>query len=85
MPDHHAHEVMQLMADTGDTYTRESFARSLADHFGPDARFCSCCQAGMSSDDLLVFLFDRGKLSGEIDGTFRLGRLGHCGHDDHHK
>ncbi len=80
MPDHHAHEVMQMMADSGGTYTRESFAASLADRFGPDARFCSCSAAGMSADELLVFLFSRGKLAGDIDGSFRLCAAGHCGH-----
>ena len=80
MPDHHAHEVMKMMADSSDTYTRDTFVDALADRFGPEARFCSCSNAGMSADDLLAFLFSRGKLEGDIEGAFRLGVAGHCSH-----
>lgn len=81
MPNHHAHDAMQMMLDSGDTYTRESFTKAIADRFGPDARFCSCSNADMAADDLLAFLFGRGKLTGDIDGSFRMGAVGHCGHE----
>ncbi|HHN77802.1 MAG TPA: DUF2492 family protein [Phycisphaerales bacterium] len=80
MSDHHAHEVMQMMADSGADYTRETFKAALVDRFGSDATFCSCSRAGMTADELLAFLSGRGKLAGDIDGTFRLGVAGHCGH-----
>jgi len=76
----HAHDVMNMMIESRASYTRESFKLALADNFGENAQFHTCSLQGLTSDDLLSFLFQRGKLSGEIEGEFRMEPLNMCSH-----
>ena len=76
----HAHDVMHMMIESGASYTRDSFKSALAAKFGQTAQFHTCSLNGLSSDDLLAFLFQRGKLSGDIEGEFRMDPLNMCSH-----
>lgn len=76
----HAHDVMNMMIESGASYTRDSFKSALADKFGEAAQFHTCSLQGLTSDDLLAFLFERGKLSGDIQSEFRMDPLNMCSH-----
>ncbi len=76
----HAHEVMHMMIESGASYTRDSFKAALAAKFGQDAQFHTCSLQGLSADDLLAFLFQRGKLTGDIETEFSMNPLNMCNH-----
>ena len=58
----HAHEILQLLAATVPARDIEDLRDQLAECFGPETRFHTCSQSDMSLDDLLIFLFERGKV-----------------------
>jgi probable metal-binding protein len=39
MTEIHAHEVMHMMLERGEAFSRESLARAIVERFGADARF----------------------------------------------
>jgi probable metal-binding protein len=57
----HGHQVMQMMADSGKTYTRSELQLQIALNFGADARFHTCMDSDLSSADLVGFLTAKGK------------------------
>ena len=59
--DIHAHEVMHMMLESGEAFSRESLARAIVERFGEDATFRSCSAAGMDVDEVIDFLQSRGK------------------------
>jgi probable metal-binding protein len=61
MTDTHAHEVMHMMLEQDDGFSRESLTKAIIDRFGADARFCSCSAAGMDVHTVIDFLESRGK------------------------
>ncbi|MBI2515886.1 MAG: YecH family protein [Opitutae bacterium] len=63
-PEIHGHAVMDLMLASGRTFTRESLASFITEHFGPAARFHTCSAAGMTARELVDFLAARGKFAG---------------------
>jgi len=64
----HAHEVMHMMLEQDEGYSRESLARSISDRFGADAKFHSCSAAGMDIQTVIDFLESRGKFVARSDG-----------------
>ena len=53
MTDVHAHEVMHMMLEQGGVFSRESLTRAITEHFGKEARFCSCSASGMDINAVL--------------------------------
>jgi probable metal-binding protein len=77
---YHGHEVIQMVATSGRSYTRESLRAAIIERFGGDATFYSCSQAGMSPDEMIDFMKARGKfIEGGDDLTFNQARA--CNHD----
>lgn len=64
----HAHEVMRMMLEQNTDFSRESLAEAITKHFGSDARFHSCSQAGMNVHAVIDFLESRGKFVARPDG-----------------
>ena len=64
----HAHEVMRLMLELDTDFSRESLAQAITEHFGADAKFHSCSQAGMDAGSVVDFLESRGKFVARADG-----------------
>ena len=64
----HAHEVMHLMLELNQAFSRESLARAIVERFGADARFHSCSASGMDVNEVIEFLEMRGKFVPEGDG-----------------
>ncbi len=68
MTDIHAHEVMHMMLEQGEVFSRESLARAIVDRFGAGAEFHSCSAAGMDVHAVIDFLESRGKFVARDDG-----------------
>lgn len=63
----HAHGVMEMMIASGERYSRESLVEAIRERFGKGATFHACCAEGMSPEELINFLWSKGKLSGKED------------------
>lgn len=57
----HGHEVLNMMLDSGESYTRESLTAAIVARFGAGARFHTCSCSEMSAPELVAFLEQRGK------------------------
>jgi len=66
----HGHEVMHLIHAAKPAHTRATLREAIDCQFGADATFHTCAASGMSLDDLLVFLMQRGKVV-ERDGRLQ--------------
>ena len=64
----HAHEVMRMMLELDNDFSRESLSQAIIERFGVDARFHSCSQAGMDVHAVIDFLENRGKFVARADG-----------------
>jgi probable metal-binding protein len=64
----HAHEIMHMMLEHDEGFTRESLARAITDRFGAEARFYSCSAQGMDVDAVIDFLESRGKFVARDEG-----------------
>ena len=73
----HGHEVLRKLGDTNRSFTREGLQTEIFDQFGPDVRFHTCSEEGMTLDELLVFLKTRGKVV-EQDGLLRSDLVDIC-------
>jgi probable metal-binding protein len=63
----HAHEVLKMIAESETGYTRASLIEAIREKFGPDARFATCGGGGLTAEDLVTFIDERGKLAGPAD------------------
>ena len=79
MSEIHAHEVMHLMLQLDEEFSRESLARAITDRYGADARFHSCSAAGMDVHAVIAFLESKGKFVARDDG-FNTARDKICDH-----
>jgi probable metal-binding protein len=68
MMDIHAHEVMQMMLEQDEVFSRESLTQAIIERFGAAAKFCSCSASGMEVDAVIDFLESRGKFVARDDG-----------------
>ena len=78
-PEVHGHDVMNMMLESNQTYTRESLAAAIVARFGAGARFFTCSASGMTPEQLIVFLEERGKFA-PATGGFTLDPERTCGH-----
>jgi probable metal-binding protein len=79
MKDIHAHEVMQMMLELDEVFSRESLARAITARFGTDARFYSCSASGMEVGQVIAFLESRGKFIARETG-FNTAKEKICSH-----
>jgi probable metal-binding protein len=61
MTDIHAHEVMQMMLEQDEVFSRESLGQAIIERFGASATFHSCSASGMDVQTVIDFLESRGK------------------------
>jgi len=64
----HGHEVMQMMVDSAQTFTRESLKAAMVARFGAEARFYTCSAENMTADSLIEFLAQKGKFIEQESG-----------------
>jgi probable metal-binding protein len=79
----HGHDVMQMMVESKDTYTKESLEAAIHQKYGADARFYTCSAEGMTAKELIEFLEKRGKFVSSTNG-FSTEASKICSHGDHH-
>lgn len=58
----HGHEIILLVAGAKRALTHKDLHDEVARRFGAGARFCTCSADGMTLDQLLAFLAERGKV-----------------------
>lgn len=68
MKDIHAHEVMHMMLEQGEAFSRESLAQAIIGRFGAGATFHSCSADNMDVHAVIDFLETRGKFVARDDG-----------------
>lgn len=64
----HGHQVMEMMLESEQGFTRESLKAAMAERFGADARFYTCRAQDMDADGLIDFLAARGKFVEQGEG-----------------
>lgn len=79
----HGHEIMQLIHEADPPLTREQLVEQVKQRFGEQVEFHACAGGGMTLDDLLDFLFQRGKVV-EVDGQLSTDIGLMCNHDGEH-
>ncbi|MEM6592715.1 MAG: YecH family metal-binding protein [Cyanobacteria bacterium P01_D01_bin.71] len=57
----HGHDVMKMMLENGQSYSRETLQAAIVEQFGKEARFHTCSAEGMTAEELVEFLARRGK------------------------
>lgn len=79
MTEVHAHEVMHMMLEHEEGFSRESLATAIAERFGEGTRFHSCSASGMDVQAVIAFLESRGKFVAR-DGGFNTATDKICKH-----
>ncbi len=64
----HGHEVMQMMIDSSESFTKESLETAIISKFGTDARFHTCSAENLTPRELVDFLESRGKFTDTDEG-----------------
>jgi len=52
----HGHEVLQMMINSQQPYTKSSLVQAIHDKFGTDAHFHTCSAENMTATELVDFL-----------------------------
>jgi len=79
----HGHQVMQMMLDSSDTFTKASLKAKMTELYGVEARYHTCSAKEMDADQLIEFLEARGKFVGS-DDAFTTEAEKMCSHDHEH-
>ena len=74
----HAHEVLFMME--GNNYTEESLKAAIIQKFGENQLFYTCSAEGMNTDELIIFLKERGKFKPLETGNFTVDTDKVCKH-----
>ncbi len=64
----HGHDVMSMMIELKQTFTKESLKEAIDKKFGEEARFHTCSEENMTAVELMDFLESRGKFVDEEGG-----------------
>ena len=75
----HGHEVMQMMVDSAQTFSRDSLRTAMASRFGAEAQYFTCSAENMTADELIEFLAQKGKFI-ELVGGFSTAQEKICSH-----
>ena len=62
------HEVIQMMLQSGKTYTRASLLADIMSTFGQQARFFTCSADNLSPEGIIDFLQAKGKFVPDEEG-----------------
>jgi probable metal-binding protein len=68
MKEIHGHDVLNMMLDSGLSYTRQSLAEAIIQRFGAEARFHTCSAENLTAAELVEFLETKGKFIPQPDG-----------------
>lgn len=65
----HGHQVMEMMAESEKTYTKQALKAEISTNFGDNARFHTCMVSDLSADQLIAFLASKGKFIESTEGV----------------
>jgi probable metal-binding protein len=57
----HGHEVIQMMLESGKSYTRAGLLTDIVAKFGPNSRFFTCSAENLTPEGIIDFLEAKGK------------------------
>lgn len=77
--EHHGHEVLEMMIESGHPYSNESLKQAIDQKFGTSARFFICSGGDMTSSELIEALWAKGKFTGSED-SFVFDPANRCNH-----
>lgn len=75
----HGHEVMHMMVNSQEAYSRDSLRSAIHENFGEETRFFTCSADNMNADELIHFLEMKGKFH-PVDGGFTTAPEKICNH-----
>jgi len=75
----HGHEVMHMMVNSSEGYSRDSLRSAIHNNFGEETRFFTCSSDNMTADDLISFLENKGKFH-PVEGGFTTDPAKICNH-----
>lgn len=58
----HGHQVMEMMANSGKTFSQSELIVNIASVFGDNARFHTCMDSNLTSQMLIDFFTAKGKI-----------------------
>ncbi len=64
----HGHEVMQMMVESDQSFSKKTLEEAIISKFGENAKFYTCSQEDMTAVELIAFLESRGKFIEEGQG-----------------
>lgn len=64
----HGHDVLNMMIDSGESYTTASLEAAIMARFGEQARFHTCSAGNMTAGELVAFLQQKGKFIPQQEG-----------------
>ena len=76
----HGHEVMHMMLERPEGFTRTELVRAIAERFGTEARFHTCSAGNLTAEGLVTFLQERGKFE-ERKGRMQVQPERICNHE----
>lgn len=80
--DIHGHEVIAMILNSQEAFTRESLAAAIRAKFGANTRFYTCSAADLTPEELITFLEERGKFVPSANGfTIDPARVCQHGHE----
>ena len=75
----HGHDVLHMME--GNSYsTKESLVKAIVDKFGTEERFHTCSEEGMTAEELVDFLEEKGKFIPSNSDEFTVDASKICNH-----
>ncbi len=77
--EHHGHEVLEMMIESGQQFSNESLKAAIDQKFGLEARFYICSGSGMTASELIEALWAKGKFTGTED-AFVFDPANRCNH-----
>ena len=75
----HGHEVLKIIAESGNEYTKESLVEAMNEKFGKDAQYRTCSIRDMSPETMVDFFIARGKFKSS-PGGFKFDAENACQH-----
>ncbi|POT59395.1 hypothetical protein C3432_01310 [Citrobacter amalonaticus] len=64
----HGHNVLKMMIESGEKYSKASLEAAIKARFGEETRFHTCSASDMTAGELVAFLAAKGKFIAQDDG-----------------
>ena len=58
----HGHEVMRMMLESGQSYTKDTLRTAIINQFGEDTRFYTCSADNLTADELALVSGQTGEI-----------------------